>query len=88
MEKWIGRGGPIKWPPRSPDLTPLDYYVWGRAKALVYDEEIPSRDHLKDKIDCAFQTIKEELTIQTTTTESRRRYSKCIDENGCHFEHL
>ncbi|GBO98416.1 Transposable element Tc3 transposase [Eumeta japonica] len=29
---WIGRDGPIPWPPRSPDLTPLDFYVWGRAK--------------------------------------------------------
>ncbi|KAJ4446265.1 hypothetical protein ANN_12959 [Periplaneta americana] len=25
---WIGRGGVISWPPRSPDLTPLDYYLW------------------------------------------------------------
>ena len=25
-EKWIGRDGPISWPPRSPDITPLDFY--------------------------------------------------------------
>jgi len=24
---WLGRGGPVAWPPRSPDLTPLDYYL-------------------------------------------------------------
>jgi hypothetical protein len=24
---WIGRGGPIAWPPRSPDLTPLEFYL-------------------------------------------------------------
>lgn len=23
---WIGRCGPYKWPPRSPDLTPLDFF--------------------------------------------------------------
>ncbi|KAG5892168.1 hypothetical protein JTB14_026406 [Gonioctena quinquepunctata] len=23
--RWIGRRGPIEWPPRSPDLTPLDF---------------------------------------------------------------
>jgi len=22
---WLGRGGPVPWSPRSPDLTPLDY---------------------------------------------------------------
>ncbi len=27
--KWIGRRGPIKWPPRSSDLAPCDYFLWG-----------------------------------------------------------
>ena len=25
--RWIGRGGPIAWPARSPDLTPCDFFV-------------------------------------------------------------
>ena len=29
---WIGRGGPVPLPPRSPDLNPLDFYVWGLCK--------------------------------------------------------
>jgi hypothetical protein len=24
--RWIGRGGPVPWPPRSPDLTPPDFF--------------------------------------------------------------
>ncbi|KAJ4426512.1 hypothetical protein ANN_27326 [Periplaneta americana] len=28
-DRWIGRGGPIAWSPRSPDLNPLDFYLWG-----------------------------------------------------------
>lgn len=24
--QWIGRGGRVAWPARSPDLTPLDFY--------------------------------------------------------------
>lgn len=24
-ERWIGNNGPIQWPPRSPELTPLDF---------------------------------------------------------------
>ena len=26
-KKWIGLGGPITWPPRSPDLTPFDFHL-------------------------------------------------------------
>ena len=28
-EKWVGRGGPVAWPNRSPDLTSPDYFLWG-----------------------------------------------------------
>lgn len=28
IDQWIGRRGPIEWPARSPDLTPLDYFLW------------------------------------------------------------
>lgn len=26
--RWVGKGGPIAWPPRSPELIPLDLYLW------------------------------------------------------------
>jgi hypothetical protein len=33
--KWIRRGGgPIAWPSRSSDLTPLDFFLWGVHKVL------------------------------------------------------
>jgi hypothetical protein len=25
--RWIGRAAPIAWPPRSPDLTPLEFFL-------------------------------------------------------------
>jgi len=34
--RWIGRDGPTPWPPRSPDITPLDFFLWGYVK----DKEI------------------------------------------------
>ena len=33
---WIDRGGPEPWPARSPNPKPLDYFLWGRMKALGY----------------------------------------------------
>ena len=28
--RWIGRGGLVQWPPRYPDLTAMDFFIWGR----------------------------------------------------------
>ncbi|GFV25129.1 uncharacterized protein TNCV_591951 [Trichonephila clavipes] len=30
---------PVNWPPRSCDLTPLDYFLWGYVKSLVYADK-------------------------------------------------
>ncbi|CAK9817899.1 hypothetical protein ANTQUA_LOCUS9592 [Anthophora quadrimaculata] len=30
--RWIGRGSNIGWPARSPDLTPMDYFLWETLK--------------------------------------------------------
>jgi hypothetical protein len=40
-QRWVGRGGHIAWPPRSPDLTPLDFRIWGFVKDKVYVPPMP-----------------------------------------------
>jgi hypothetical protein len=40
-ERWIGRGGCISWPPRSPDLIPMDFSFWGFVKDNVYIPPVP-----------------------------------------------
>ncbi|GFX51447.1 uncharacterized protein TNCV_3103801 [Trichonephila clavipes] len=49
-DRLISRFGPVNWPPRSCDLTPLDYFLWGYAKSLVYADKPKTRDHLEDNI--------------------------------------
>ncbi|GFW01700.1 uncharacterized protein TNCV_4086151 [Trichonephila clavipes] len=46
----ISRFGPVIWPPRSCDLTPLDYFLWGYVKSLVYADKPQTLDHLEDNI--------------------------------------
>ena len=36
LNRWIGCGSIINWPPRSPDLTRLDFCLWGLMKSEVY----------------------------------------------------
>ncbi|GFW17961.1 DUF4817 domain-containing protein [Trichonephila clavipes] len=49
-DRRISRFGPVNWPPRSCDLTPLDYFLWGHVKSLVYADKPQTLDHLEDNI--------------------------------------
>ncbi|XP_023725909.1 uncharacterized protein LOC111874552 [Cryptotermes secundus] len=40
--RWIGRAAPIAWPPRSPDLTPLEFFLWGFVKDRVFVPSLPA----------------------------------------------
>jgi hypothetical protein len=87
--KWIGRGGPVSWPARSPDLNPLDFCLWGWVKCLVYKTEIESEEDLRQRIENAFNHIRYQLRENVNISHSMsRRINACIAENGGHFEHL
>ncbi|GFX90872.1 uncharacterized protein TNCV_3167031 [Trichonephila clavipes] len=49
-DRLISRFGPVNWPPRSFDLTPLDYFLWGYVKSLVYADKSQMLHHLEDNI--------------------------------------
>ncbi|GFW40022.1 transposable element Tc3 transposase [Trichonephila clavipes] len=49
-DRLISRFGPVSWPPRSWDLTPLDYFLWSYVKSLVYADKPQTLDHLEDNI--------------------------------------
>ena len=46
--KWIGRGGPIAWFARSPDLNSLDFHLWGHLKSIVYATSIKHAEILRE----------------------------------------
>jgi len=39
LGRWVGRGGHTAWPPRSPDLTPLDILRGGLLRTLCTGEK-------------------------------------------------
>ncbi|GFW71415.1 putative DD41D transposase [Trichonephila clavipes] len=49
-DRLISRFGPVNWSPRSCDLTPLDYFLWGYVKSLVYADKPQTLDDLEDNI--------------------------------------
>jgi hypothetical protein len=58
MVAWIGRGGTTAWPPRSPDLTPLDFSVWDTLKKTFLFHLL---EELWARITEAFATIDTEM---------------------------
>ena len=49
-EQIISRNGPMNWPPRSCDLRPLGYFLWGYVKSVVYVDKPQSINSLEANI--------------------------------------
>ncbi|GBP27130.1 hypothetical protein EVAR_16801_1 [Eumeta japonica] len=87
--RWIGRLGPILWPPRSPDLNPLDFYYWGCLKEKVYEKPIQNVQQLRQRIFSAATEITRDTRITAVLKRSFiRRCRMCIRQSGGHFEYL
>jgi len=47
-----------KWPPRSPDLTVCDFFLWGYVKDRVYLPPLPATgDELQERITAAVKSV-------------------------------
>ena len=85
--RWIGRGGPRPWPARSPDLNPLDFFLWGHVKNFIYRQPIDTEEQLRVRIEEAFASLTPQMILDSKLSLLRRA-RLCIQMNGGHFEHL
>ena len=69
------------WPARSPDLNPLDFFLWGYLKAKVYETAPTILDELEANIRTAIADIDDNL-LQRVVSDFRKRCRKCIANNG------
>ncbi|KAJ4436462.1 hypothetical protein ANN_16493 [Periplaneta americana] len=80
-DRWIGRGGPIAWPPRSPDLNPLDFYLWGHLKSLVYSSLVLDLESLRNRIVACSEDIRNTPGVWDRVRRSMRHrceWDSCI----------
>ena len=86
-DTWIGRRGAIEYPARSPNLTPMDFFLWGYLKDKVYRTKPRTIDALKMEIERQCRDIPNDL-FRDVCESLGVRYQRCPDNDGRQFEHL
>jgi hypothetical protein len=89
-ERLISRGLHHEWPPRSPDLTPCDFYLWGVVKELTFQQgQFNDISAMQDAIIAAFQTIRNSrmANVSSAVMSVPQRMQRCIDLEGEQLQH-
>ena len=77
---------PDHWPSHSPDLNPMDYYIWSSLAAKVFQVEIRSVEHLCERLGEVWEQISWD-EVDRVIHSFRRRLKACIKAEGKHFEY-
>ena len=89
--RWIGRGheAPVVWPPRSPDLNPIDFYLWGHLKGIVYATDVDTQEGPWHRVQDAATLVRNSPGVfERVRSSLLRRANACVGANGSHFENL
>lgn len=81
----IGKGGTIPWPARSPDLNPLDIFVWNQMKNYIYSTKPASLEELQERIMNSTNSINAGM-LHRTYRNLEERMLMCQLAGGGHFE--
>ena len=81
----ISNKSEFTWPPRSPDLNPLDFFIWGYMKEEIHRAQPGSIAEVKQLIENFMASITEDL-LQRVTGQFVSRIRRCIEANGGVFE--
>ena len=84
----LGSAQGQSWAPSSPDLSPLDFSIWGNLKAKVYTAPLPQTiEELQQKIRVSVQDMRHSY-IEKCVHHMKTRATLCLQQNGGHFEGL
>jgi hypothetical protein len=75
------------WPPRLPDLTSSDLYLWGAAKSAVYRDRPRTLNELKTAITAFIRNISQADLLKVFANKLKR-VQACIDARGHHIQHF
>jgi hypothetical protein len=73
------------WPPRSSDLNPCDFYLWGYLKSVVYNPLPKTLNELKANIEREIKNISKNL-LKSTFLNFQKSCELVISAEGGHIE--
>lgn len=86
-DKFISFKTEREWPPHSPDLNPLDFFLWGHLKERVYNPMPENTSDLKSAIRREMRKIPRDV-CSNVINNFKHRLDVIITQNGRHIEHL
>ncbi|ERL94890.1 hypothetical protein D910_12163 [Dendroctonus ponderosae] len=72
--KFMSRGGPVHWPPRSPDLTKTDFFLSAYVKNEIYKITPTTKDDMKERVTTVFRSINNIVLNCVSDSFQKRRY--------------
>ena len=75
------------WPPRYPDLSLPNFFLWGALKGKAYANKPRTIQELENNIQREIAAISEDV-LEATFANMKRRVQLCLDSGGEHFQHL
>ena len=73
------------WPARSPDLNPLDFFLWGNMKSQVYKPWPNSLTDLESNIRRVVANLQPRM-INRSIMDIKVKTQMCLNAGGGHFE--
>ncbi|GFW26693.1 uncharacterized protein TNCV_2850831 [Trichonephila clavipes] len=86
-DRIVSRRCRYPWPPRSPDLTPADFWLWGYLKSRVYLSGPSSLSELKDAIRREVSSIHPDM-LHSAVAGFVTRLDCLLPCGGGHVEHI
>ena len=78
---------PEAWPPKSPDINPMDFHVWGELERLVYrGVRISTVDELKRRLQECWGQLSQRKFARAVAAVPKR-LGACVASEGARFEH-
>jgi hypothetical protein len=77
----------VDWAPRSPDLNPVDFALWGYLKEKVYSVKIQNLHHLQQRITDACAAVDPDM-LRRIQRNTAFRLQSCLEAGGVHVEQI